>query len=46
MAACLPEDILYLVCSELSEQDDFPTLFSCALAGKQLAPSALTGLYR
>ena len=46
MAIELPNDILYLICTQLSEQKDFNTLFNCALTGRQLAVPALMHLYR
>lgn len=46
MANSLPNDILFIVCSQLSQQRDFHTLLQCALTGKQLATPALTLLYR
>jgi len=42
----LSDDILFLICDELRLAEDFATLFSCALAGKQLASLALSQLYR
>ena len=46
MANSLPNDVLFIVCSQLSQQRDFHTLLQCALTGKQLANPALTLLYR
>lgn len=42
----LPEDILHLICEELRQRQDFATLFNCAVSSKQLAPLALSNLYR
>lgn len=44
--ASLPDDILYMICSQLWERRDFDTLYQCVCAGKQLAVPALTNLYR
>ncbi len=46
MGVVLPDDILHLICFELSHQRDFNTLFQCAIAGKALATPALANLYR
>ena len=46
MASFLPDDILYMICTELWHFRDFNTLFNCACSGKQLALSALANLYR
>jgi hypothetical protein len=46
MKVAVPEDILHMICVELGHQKDFNTLFSCALASKAFAPSALQCLYR
>ncbi|KAF2097222.1 hypothetical protein NA57DRAFT_57816 [Rhizodiscina lignyota] len=46
MTVGLPDDILHLVCDELSEQRDFATLFECASSSKRLAIPALSALYR
>lgn len=46
MASDLPEDVLHLICEELKNRDDFATLYSCAIAGKVLAPIAISHLYR
>ncbi|KAF2457816.1 hypothetical protein BDY21DRAFT_275553, partial [Lineolata rhizophorae] len=42
----LPDDILHLICAELSGRRDFDTLFNCSVACKNLAVPALTHLYR
>ncbi|CZT50217.1 uncharacterized protein RSE6_11161 [Rhynchosporium secalis] len=42
----LPADVLYLVCEELSMLQDFHTLFTCALTGRDLVQPALLWLYR
>lgn len=44
--ASLPDDLLYMICSQLWERRDFDTLYQCVCAGKQLAVPALTNLYR
>ena len=44
--ASLPDDILYMICSQLWKRRDFDTLYHCVCAGKQLAVPALTNLYR
>jgi hypothetical protein len=46
MAPDLPEDILHLLCAELSNRQDFPTLFNCCSTNKTFAVSAVTALYR
>lgn len=46
MAIALPDDILYLICTQIWESRDFNTLFNCALTGKQLAVPALSHIYR
>ncbi|KAL8877287.1 MAG: hypothetical protein Q9198_004668 [Flavoplaca austrocitrina] len=46
MAPSLPDDILYMICTQLWHQRDFDTLYHGALAGKQLAVPALTNIYR
>lgn len=46
MTVALPDDILHLLCAELSDQGEFDTLFACALSSKRLAVPALTALYR
>ena len=46
MLPTLPDDILYMICTQLWHQRDFDTLYHGALAGKQLAVPALTNLYR
>ena len=42
----LPDDIWYMICTQLWHQRDSFTLFNCACSGKQLATMALTNLYR
>ncbi|KAK4494039.1 hypothetical protein PRZ48_015226 [Zasmidium cellare] len=43
----LPADLFHLLSAELSERLDFPTLYSCICAGKQLANAgAINALYR
>lgn len=42
----LPDDIWYMVCTELWYQQDFNTLFNCVCSGKQLANIAVIYLYR
>jgi len=46
MVVELPEDILYLICDELANQQEFGTLFSCCTTGKQFAGAAFRSLYR
>ena len=46
MVPTLPDDILHLLCEELSLKRDFDTLFNCAQANRGLAVPALTNLYR
>lgn len=46
MAPTLPDDILYMICTQLWHQRDFDTLYHCSLSGKQLAVPALTNIYR
>jgi hypothetical protein len=46
MAPDLPEDILHLLCTELFERKDFPTLFNCCSTSKTLAGPAVNALYR
>jgi hypothetical protein len=46
MTVTLPDDVLFLIAAELGQERDFDTLFSCALAGRRFAVSALTSLYR
>ncbi|KAI9719827.1 MAG: hypothetical protein M1812_003316 [Candelaria pacifica] len=46
MGVFLPDDILHLICLELSHLRDYNTLFQCAIAGKALAAPALANLYR
>ncbi|KAL8737426.1 MAG: hypothetical protein Q9181_001705 [Wetmoreana brouardii] len=46
MASSLPDDILYMICTQLWYRRDFDTLYHCALTGKQLAVPALTNIYR
>ena len=46
MAVTLPDDILYLICTQIWELRDFNTLFNCVLTGKQLAVPALSHIYR
>lgn len=46
MVPTLPDDILHLLCEELSLKPDFDTLFNCAQANRGLAVPALTNLYR
>jgi hypothetical protein len=42
----LPTDILYLVCEELANRQDFGTLFNCAVSSKSLVTPALLWMYR
>lgn len=42
----LPDDILHVLCTELSHRQDFDTLFNCAVTSKRFAIPALTSLYR
>ncbi|KAF2167707.1 hypothetical protein M409DRAFT_65831 [Zasmidium cellare ATCC 36951] len=43
----LPADLFHLLSAELSERLDFPTLYSCIVASKQLANAgAINALYR
>ncbi|MCJ1423974.1 hypothetical protein MMC29_001861 [Sticta canariensis] len=42
----LPDEVLYMICTQLWHQGDFQTLFRCACSGKRLAPIAITNLYR
>jgi hypothetical protein len=42
----LPADVLYLVCEELANRQDFGTLFNCAMSSKSLAIPALLWMYR
>ena len=46
MVPTLPDDILHLLCEELSLKRDFDTLFNCAQANRGLAVPSLTSLYR
>lgn len=46
MQPSIPDDILHLICEELSEQTDFDSLFYCAISSRRLAIPALTCLYR
>lgn len=46
MVSALPDDILHVLCTELAYQQDFDTLFNCAVTGRRLAVPALTSLYR
>lgn len=46
MVAELPGDILYLICDELANQQQFGALFSCCTASKQFAGAAFRSLYR
>lgn len=46
MAVSLPDDIYHMICTELWHLRDFNSLFSCALASKQLATPAIRELYR
>lgn len=42
----LPDDILYMVFTELLDREDLGTLFNCACSSKRLATMALSNLYR
>ena len=42
----LPADVLYLVCEELANRQDFGTLFNCAVSSKSLVTPALLWMYR
>ncbi|TVY81543.1 hypothetical protein LSUE1_G001881 [Lachnellula suecica] len=44
--ATLPGDVLLCICEELSNQQEFGTLFNCATTGKSLAGIALGWLYK
>lgn len=44
--AYLPLEIMSIICTYLSYEQDFKTLFSCACAGKELALVALSRIYR
>ena len=46
MPPSLPDDILYMICTQLWHRRDFDTLYHCALAAKPLAVPALTNIYR
>lgn len=46
MPTSLPDDVLYMICTQLWHQRDFDTLYHAALAGKQLAVPALANIYR
>ncbi|KAH9899017.1 hypothetical protein F4778DRAFT_782613 [Xylariomycetidae sp. FL2044] len=41
----LPQDIVLLICQELAAQQDFDTLYHCALASRRVASIALVELY-
>lgn len=42
----LPNEILDIVCQELSAKGDISNLFNCAVASKRFAEQALQILYR
>lgn len=44
--ASLPQDIVLLLCQELSFRCDFSTLFQCSLVSRRVASLALEQLYR
>lgn len=46
MAPALPDDIIFMVCSQLLLQKDFDTLFQCIVSSRKLAIPAATHLYR
>ena len=46
MAPVLPDDILYLICTQLWQKRDFDTLYQSAISGRRLAYPALANIYR
>lgn len=42
----LPQEIILLVCDELTLRRDFPTLFQLSLVSRRVASIALEKLYR
>ena len=44
--AFLPDEILYMICTQLRHQRALNTLLNCACSGKELAEAALKNLYR
>lgn len=42
----IPQDVLFCICEELANLQDFGTLFNCARTGSALAGIALGRLYQ
>jgi len=46
MDSFLPDDIIFLICDELRQREDWATLFNLSVTCRRVAPLALSQLYR
>lgn len=46
MVRNLPDEILHLICDQITGPESFSTLYQCAISSRRLAVPALKALYQ